>query len=159
MPDLLSAVAREIQQTKPFRSKGHEAVVALLRTADVVQTYIAKVLDPHGITAQQYNVLRILRGAGPKGLPTLAIADRMIERAPGITRMIDRLEAKGWVARERRSADRRCVDCTITASGLELLAELDDVVDCADREAVRALDDARLDQLVKLLDEMRAAHA
>ncbi len=154
-----SAIAREIKQTKSFRSRGHEAVVALLRTADVLTTHMATVLEPHGITPQQYNVLRILRGAGPKGLPTLAIAERVIERAPGITRIIDRLEAKGWVKRERRSADRRCVDCSITPTGLELLANLDEVVDRADRASVEALDDARLDQLVRLLDEIRASHA
>lgn len=114
-------------------------------------------LEPHGITEQQYNVLRILRGAGPGGLPTLAIADHMVERAPGITRMIDRLEAKDLVCRARRSADRRCVDCTITPAGLALLAGADADVERADDGLLGTLDDVRLERLVKLLDEIRAA--
>src|SRR5947199_10599404 len=79
--------------------------------------------------SQQYNVLRILRGVGPRGLPTLTIAERMIERTPGITRMIDRLEAKGLVARETRPDDRRYVHCRITEEGLKLLRLIDGSVE------------------------------
>src|ERR687897_938950 len=101
MRDETSALQKEIRQTRPFQSRGQEAVLALMRTTDLARRVIGKVLEPYDVTAQQYNVLRILRGAGEAGLPTLDIADRMIEQAPGITRLIDRLEAKGLVRRER----------------------------------------------------------
>ena len=96
-----SAVQREIRQTKPFATPDEEATVALFRTADVLRGEAERALAEHGITAQQYNVLRILRGSHPEPLPTLEIAERMIERAPGITRLLDRLEAAGLVSRKR----------------------------------------------------------
>src|SRR3954466_7364516 len=94
-------IAQEIKQTRPFRTQREEASVALLRTADLLRRMIGTVVEPRGITAQQYNVLRILRGAGDDGLPTLDIAERMIEQTPGITRLMDRLEAKKLVVRKR----------------------------------------------------------
>jgi MarR family transcriptional regulator, organic hydroperoxide resistance regulator len=115
-------------------------------------------VETHGITGQQYNVLRILRGAEPDGLPTLTIARRMIERAPGITRMIDRLEAKGLVARERRGEDRRCVHCRITRTGLELLRALDAPVSTAERAAFDVLTDREMANLTALLERVRGAH-
>src|ERR1051326_91268 len=86
----------------------------LLSTADRIRTLFETVCAPFDITGQQYNVLRILRGAEPNGLPTLTVADRVIEKTPGITRMIDRLESKGLATREIRPHDRRCVYCRIT---------------------------------------------
>jgi DNA-binding MarR family transcriptional regulator len=114
------------------------------------------VLLAHGITWQQYNVLRILRGAGPAGLPTLAVGDRMLERTPGVTRLVDRLVAKGLVARARGTADQRQVLCRATPAGLELLARLDAPVDEADDFMMSALDDRDLTTVVELLDRMRA---
>jgi DNA-binding MarR family transcriptional regulator len=137
----------------------HRALLALFRAADRVKGVVSVVIEPHGVTLQQYNVLRILRGAEPEGLPTLAIAERMIERAPGITRMIDRLERLGLVIRERRADDRRCVHCRITRTGLELLAELDRPVDAADRRAFSALTAAELDRLILLLEKVRVIPA
>src|SRR4051812_15599075 len=78
----------EIKQRKPFQSPAHEAVIALLRTADLVRRQITALIEPHGITMQQFNVLRILRGGGADGVPTLDVADRMIEQAPGVTRLL-----------------------------------------------------------------------
>jgi DNA-binding MarR family transcriptional regulator len=132
--------------------------VALWGSADRVKAYLGSMVEPHGITLQQYNVLRILRGAEPEGLPTLTIADRMIERTPGITRMIDRLEGKGLVSRERRGGDRRCVHCRITGAGLALLKSLDDAVTEADRGAFGALSNAEMAQLTELLERVRNAH-
>src|SRR3981081_4191954 len=117
-------IVQELKQTRPFPSKAQEAAVALLRTADVVRRLFGAVVEPEGITVQQYNVLRILRGAGERGLPTLEIADRMIETTPGITRLIDRLETKKLVVRVRCLTDRRQVFCRITVSGLSLLNAL-----------------------------------
>ena len=116
------------------------------------------VCAPFDITGQQYNVLRILRGAGSEGLPTLTIAERMIERAPGVTRMVDRLEAKGLVARETRSDDRRRVHCRVTEKGLDLLKLLDAPVEQFNAAAFRGLSRAELGQLVTLLEKTRGAH-
>src|SRR5918911_4834242 len=137
-----------VKKTRPRGKKGSQpppaqtAYVALLSTADRVRAFFETVCAPFDITGQQYNVLRILRGAEPDGLPTLTIAERVIERTPGITRMIDRLEAKGLVGREIRPHDRRCVYCRITKKGLKLLELLDKPVAKFNRAAFRALSDA-----------------
>jgi DNA-binding MarR family transcriptional regulator len=148
----------EIQQRKPFRSRGQELVVGLLRTSDLVRRAVDRTLAPYDVTPQQYNVLRILRGAGESGLPTLEISDRMLEQAPGITRLLDRLEAKGWVRRERCPQDRRQVLCWLTAPGLALVERLDDPIDAADREAVAMLSAADQERLLRLLEAIRAGH-
>ncbi len=154
----MTSLHEAIGQARPFRSKSQEALVGLLVAADRVGTSFARLLEPHDLTPQQYNVLRILRGAEPEGLQTLAIVDRMIERAPGITRMIDRLEQKGLVRRERRGDDRRCVQCRITAEALELLQGLDQPVARFDRQALRMLDAEELAQLAEMLDRVRLGH-
>lgn len=148
-------ILKELKQTRPFASPAQEATVSLLRTADVVNRLVDRVIERHGITGQQYNVLRILRGAGEKGLPTLEIAERMIEQTPGITRLVDRLEAKKLVTRERCPTDRRQVYCRISAAGLALLAKLDEPVrDGADR-ALHQLSKKEIAQLLELLDRAR----
>ena len=152
-----SALQREIRQTRPFRSKRQEAALGLLRAADLVRRVIGGVLEPHGVTTQQYNVLRILRGAGPEGLPTLEIANRMVEQTPGITRLLDRIEAKGWVLRKRCPDDRRQVLCTIARDGLELLERLDAPMDAVDDLALTALSDSQVATLIRLLDKARAS--
>lgn len=149
-------IAEEIHQTRPFRSPAEEAVVTLLRTAEVVRGRIAAALSGEDLTLQQYNVLRILRGAGPRGLPTLEIAERMVERTPGITRLLDRLIAKGYVVRERCSEDRRRVYALLTRKGRELVDRLDDPVDAADRAAMAGLPAKELRTLVRLLDRVRS---
>lgn len=118
----------ELQQTRPFASPAEEALVALMRTSALVRRAIAQRVEPYGISPAQYNVLRILRGAGEKGLPTLAVRDRLIEEAPGITRLIDKLEDAGFVRRDRKGGDRRKVHCCITPSGLALLDAMDKLV-------------------------------
>jgi DNA-binding MarR family transcriptional regulator len=154
-----SAIQHEIHQSKPFRTRSQEGVVALLRTADVVRRYIGRVLEPFGVTTQQFNVLRILRGAGPEGLPTLAIGERMIEEAPGITRLLDRLEAKGLVRRERCPEDRRQVLCYATPAGLELLGRIDGAMNDADEQGLGMLSDEDKVELLRLLDAVRAGHS
>lgn len=152
-----SLIQREIRQSKPFRSKGQEAIVALLRTADVVRRQMARVVEPQEITLQQYNVLRILRGAGPEGIPTLSISERMIEEAPGITRLLDRLEAKGLVRRQRCPEDRRQVLCWLTPAGQSILERLDGAVDEADDAVLGGLSAEEKAELVRLLDAIRAS--
>jgi DNA-binding MarR family transcriptional regulator len=153
-----SAVQREIRQRRPFRSRSQEGVVALLRTVDLVRRLLSHVVDGHGITLQQYNVLRILRGAGAEGLPTLEIAERMIEQTPGVTRLLDRLEAKRLVRRARCPRDRRQVLCFATPAALKLLDELEDPMDRADRAALGMLAPAQVDGLIELLDRIRTGH-
>ncbi|MBI2215070.1 MAG: MarR family transcriptional regulator [Acidobacteria bacterium] len=153
-----SQIQREIKQTKPFRSLAQEAAISLLRTADLLRRRIEGVMTSNDVTPQQYNVLRILRGAGTAGLPTLEIGERMIEQAPGVTRLLDRLEIKRLVRRERCLHDRRQVLCYITEAGLELLAALDDPVDQADEGAMSGLSKAEIKTLIGLLDKLRAIH-
>jgi DNA-binding MarR family transcriptional regulator len=135
-----------------------DAYVTLMATADRVRASYERIYAPFEITAQQYNVLRILRGAEPEGLPTLTIADRMIERTPGVTRIVDRLESNGLVKREIRPSDRRRVYCRITKKGLNLLELLDDPVEEANHAAFRALTVPELKQLIVLLDKTRRVH-
>ena len=156
MPTRTSKLRDELKQTRPFSSSAHEAVVSILRTAALVQRRIAQVVEGSGITIQQYNVLRILRGAAPVGLPTLAIRDRMIEEAAGITRLLDKLEQAGHVVRERSTPDRRQVLCQITPAGLRLLTQLDEPVDIANDQALAMLDDSEKRDLVELLGAVRA---
>lgn len=158
MPRRSSTLRQEIKQTRPFRSSAEEVVVSILRTAAVLQRHLAQVVDDHGITIQQYNVLRILRGAGESGLPTLAIRDRMIEEAAGITRLLDKLESAGLVQRERSTPDRRQVLCHITTQGLRLITTLDAPMDVANQRSAAMLDDAEREELVELLSAIRAAY-
>jgi DNA-binding MarR family transcriptional regulator len=155
----MGSVKDEIKQTRPFASPADEAVVTLLRTADKLRTFLSTVIEPHGITLQQYNVLRILRGAGAAGLPTLEIAARMIEHNPGVTRLLDRLEAKKLVRRERCPEDRRQVLCYATALALRTLHDVDGPLEQAGHRAVAGLDRFALAELVRLLDVIRTAHS
>jgi DNA-binding MarR family transcriptional regulator len=152
----MGSIRDEIKQTRPFASRAEEGVVTLLRTADRVRAVLAAAVEPHGITLQQYNVLRILRGAGEDGLPTLEIATRMIETSPGITRLLDRLEAKGLVRRWRCPVDRRQVLCRASDRAAELLASLDQpMIDAASR-ALAPLGVRGTADLVRALDLIRS---
>ena len=152
-----SRIQQEIKQTRPFDSKAQEATIGLMRTADLVRRSVGEIVEPYGITPQQYNVLRILRGAGADGLPTLEIAERMIEEAPGITRLIDRLETKRLVVRVRCDKDRRRIFCRITREGLALLKKLDSPIRDADSLALGSMTSKELTQLVSLLDRARSS--
>jgi DNA-binding MarR family transcriptional regulator len=148
-------IREDLKQNKPFAAPSQEAAVALLHTADLVRRSVAAIVEPHGITPQQYNVLRILRGAGASGLPTLDIVERMVEETPGITRLIDRLESKKLVVRKRCKTDRRQVFCCITERGLALLDGLDEPLHAAEKAALGALSEKQLGQLLSLLDKAR----
>ena len=145
----------EAKQKHLVHSRQQAAVVSILRTANYVRRFSSPVFDQHGITWQQYNVLRILRGAGLGGLPTLDIAERMIEQAPGITRLLDRLEAKKFVRRERPSDNRRQVLCYITKPGLDLLRELDSPVRKQDNQVLHRLNESEIEELIRLLELAR----
>ena len=146
---------REAKPKQLVYSRQQDAVVSILRTANYLRRFSSPVFDQHDITWQQFNVLRILRGAGLEGLPTLDIAERMIEQAPGITRLLDRLERKKLVRRERPSENRRQVICYITKPGLDLLQELDTPVRNQDKQALHRLDESEIEELIRLLDLAR----
>lgn len=150
-----SRLQEELKQTKPFSSVYQEAALSVLKTADVFHRDTARLLDPYEITPQQYNVLRILRGAGAEGLPTLAIGERLLEETPGMTRLLDRMEFKGLVRRVRCEKDRRQVLCYLTDQGACLLATLDPVVEALDRKMAAGLTPAEAETLVELLERIR----
>jgi DNA-binding MarR family transcriptional regulator len=152
----LTSIELELRQTRPLSSRWEQGLLSLLRTASVAKRPTAKLVEPHGISTAQYNVLRILRGAGDDGMPTLSIRERLVEEAAGITRLIDKLVAAGLVRRERRSADRRQVLCWITPAGLEVLARLQDGIQKSHREVMGALTDDELQRLMALLEKVRA---
>lgn len=155
----VGTVRQAIQQNQPFQSDTHEALLTLLMTAEKVHWPYQELFARQDLTPQQYNVLRILRGAGKAGLPTLDIADRMVERTPGITRLIDRLVKKGLVERERSEQDRRQVWCHITREGLQVLRRLDKPTEALDAHALDPLNREEVRQLIRLLDRVRAATA
>jgi len=150
-----SRILEELQQRRPFRSPAQEAAVALMRTSWMVARAITRVVEPEGISVAQYNVLRILRGAGPEGLPTLGIRERLIEENAAITRLVDKLEQAGLVRRERTREDRRQVLCYITDDGLATLARLDEPVEAAIQHAMAPLDEPHLRELLAALDAIR----
>ena len=151
----MGTIGEEIRQTKPFADAAEEAVVTLVATANRVRDALSGPVDARGLTLQQYNVLRILRGAGASGLPTLDIASRMIEKSPGITRLLDRLEARRLVRRVRCPDDRRQVLCYATAEAQRVLDELDAPMKQSARELVAPLGTARTLALIELLDLIR----
>lgn len=150
-----TSVTDEIKQTRPFRSKSQEATVALLRTAHLLRRQVDAAVAQENLTHQQYNVLRILRGARAP-LPTMEISDRMIETACGITRLIATLEDKGLVRREQWPGDRRQVLCQITPAGLRTLDRLEEPMDRLDDSMAAHLTEQQLDALLDLLSELRS---
>jgi DNA-binding MarR family transcriptional regulator len=145
---------QEIKQRKPFSGVEEEVVLAILRTADLVAVPMNEVLKPANLSVSQYNVLRILRGAG-EGLPCGEISERMVRRDPDLTRLLDRLEARGLVSRERDARDRRVVLASITPEALKLLEQLDDPVEASLRQSLAHVPKARLKTLLEILEEIR----
>jgi DNA-binding MarR family transcriptional regulator len=150
-PDLRS----EIQQRKPFRSREEEATLNLVRTASLVTGALELLLKPYGISPAQYNVLRILRGAGPKGLGRNEIRSRLLARMPDVTRLLDRMERAGLVRRERDAEDRRCVPTYLTGRGRVLLEHLEDPIAESHRRQFGHLAAEQLRALIELLTLVR----
>jgi DNA-binding MarR family transcriptional regulator len=145
---------RERLQQRRFQTLADEAVVSLLVTAEQIDQAVAPVWERHGVTADQYNVLRILRGVHPGGHPRNEVARRMIRRAPDVTRMLDRLARQGLVARVRNADDRRESIATITKAGLALLDRIDPDVRAVQQVVTAALSERELRQLVRLCDAL-----
>ena len=144
----------EIKQSRPFRSREEEAYLTLVRTADVLTRRVGDQIKDFNISETQYNVLRILRGAGPDGHPCSEVGARLLTRDPDVTRLLDRLEKRGLVTRARDASDRRVVTIRITPDGLALLDQLDAPMRRVDG-LLTHLGEARLGQLIDLLNEAR----
>ena len=145
----------EIAQKRPFGSLEQEAHLAVQRTAALLAHAMAETIKPLGLTPTQYNVLRILRGAGENGLCRNEVRDRMIAQVPDVTRLLDRMEETGLIERSREGADRRYVTTRITPEGLRLLAELDEPVADCHRRLLGHMQPESLRKLIDLLAEAR----
>jgi DNA-binding MarR family transcriptional regulator len=146
----------ELKQTKPFKSPAEEALISLQRTADRMLREITQFMKNWGISPTQYNVLRILRGAGPQGLCCGEISDRMITHDPDITRLLDRIEKLGWIERARSTKDRRVVQAKITKTGLELLRQMDKPIEEFISRTTDHMSEKNLRDLIQLLAELRS---
>jgi len=147
----------EIRQTRPFASLEQEAFLSCGRTWAVLEHAFSEGIKPYGITLTQYNVLRILRGAGQEGLCRAEVMERMIAQVPDATRLLDRMEVAGLIERKRDAADRRFVTTRITSHALRLLQEMDRPVQALHRRHLGALDQPELRRLIDLLGRIRAA--
>ena len=146
---------QELKQQKPFRSLHQEAQISIVRTSNMLTNDFEQMLKPHGITATQYNVLRILRGAEPRGLCRNEVAARLINRMPDATRLLDRMEEAGLVTRERAEGDRRLVTTQLTKKGRNLVDSLDDEVDEQEKKGLGHLSKQDLETLIELLALVR----
>src|ERR1700687_4639409 len=136
-----------------------QTFIALQRTADALAQDAEQLLKAQGLTGAQYNVLRILRGAEPAGLACRDIGERMISHAPDMTRLLDRMEKRGMITRQRQTDDRRVVKTRITSSGLGLLKHLDQPVRELHKRQFHHIPAARLKILAELLEEIRVGGA
>jgi DNA-binding MarR family transcriptional regulator len=148
-------LAAEIQQTKPFASLEEEAVLNILRTAEVLGQASAAFLREYDLSSTQYNVLRILRGAEPAGATCSQVSDRMINHDPDITRLLDRLESRNFITRDRSKEDRRVVITRITPSGLELLSRIDRPLRAFLKARLGKFDQPGLTSLIGQLEQIR----
>ena len=152
---MVDRLRTEIKQQKPFGSLEEETYLNLQRTAAALTQKVLHLLKPFGLSPAQYNALRILRGAGPGGLPCKEISLRMITHDPDVTRLIDRLEKEDLVERRRESSDRRVIMVRITRKGLKVVADLDRPVAELHLEQLAHMKRRDLRSLVDLLESAR----
>ena len=152
-----STLREEIRQNKPFNSREQEALLSVVRTSADLMDRFEIFLRPYGITATQYNVLRILRGAEPEGLCRNELRDRMLTRMPDVTRLLDRMEEAGLVERTRDSDDRRMVTSRITKRASQLLATLDPLVIENEKHFFSGISQDQIQTLIDVLEAIRHA--
>lgn len=150
-----STLRKEIHQTKDFDSTEAELFLNVLRTAEALSAGPNTLFRAAKLTSSQYNVLRILRGAGKEGLPCGAIVERMVNRDSDMTRLLDALEAKNLVRRRRSDRDRRVYVAEITAAGRNKLTKLDDPIREIHRARLGHLSPEKQQRLIRLLEEAR----
>jgi DNA-binding MarR family transcriptional regulator len=148
----------KVRKGRGFDSLEQEVFLNLWRTYDRLRALEDQLFGRHDLTAQQYNALRLLRGARPDGLRTLDLAARLVSRAPDITRLLDRLEQRGLIVRARPPENRREVWVGITAAGLALLEELAGPVRACHAHQLGHLTAAQLEALADLLRAARRPH-
>jgi DNA-binding MarR family transcriptional regulator len=149
---MASKLAEESKQRRSG-SLEEEAVLNVFRTAEVLNQGAEAFLKAYGLTRTQYNVLRILRGAGPEGMPCSQLGERMIARDPDITRLLDRMESGGFVERARSCKDRRIVNTRITSKALKLIGEMDQPLIKLLHSKLGRLGKSRISQLIDLLEQ------
>jgi DNA-binding MarR family transcriptional regulator len=152
----MSKLQAEIKQSKPFDSLEEELMLNLTRTAAVLGHELEQKLRPHGLSGTQYNVLRILRGAGAEGLMQCEVGARLVAQVPDVPRILTRMERAGWVQRVRGTEDRRAVHTTLTEKGLELVNGLDAVVPGGARGMFSELSREEMEQMCELLVKARS---
>jgi DNA-binding MarR family transcriptional regulator len=153
LPSFFMTIEEEIKQTK-FKSTQQKAVLNLLFTSSWIQNKQREIFEPFGITGQQYNILRILRGQHPKTISAVEIKSRMLDKNSDVSRLLDRLIAKNLVKKSQCPNDKRATDIVISDSGLSLLKELDSVISTMDKKLIKlSADEAQL--LNDLLDKCR----
>ena len=157
MYSMFDELQKELKQTKPFRCGEEAAFLAIQLTAEVLKTSLNELFKSKDLTPAQYNVLRILRGAGEDGISCREVGERMITHDSDVTRMLDRLENRGLIKRERQANDRRVVLTFITEDGRALLDELDTPVMEFNKKHLGHLTEKELVTLGKLLDKVRKA--
>jgi DNA-binding MarR family transcriptional regulator len=150
-----SDLQAELKQKKPFPRVTAEALLSVLRTAAVLEHQLTEVLKPYGITHTQYNVLRILRGAGADGLCGREVGARMVSRVPDVSRLLDRMEDTGLISRERDAGDRRHVTARITRKGLALLDQSTPELEAVERARAGKIPTGQLQQLIEVLSTVR----
>lgn len=147
---------QELKKKRPFDSPEQAAALNILRTSDRLQTRFLRLFRTYGLTPSQYNVLRILRGEG-RPLPCQEIAARTIQVVPALTGLLDRLQRRGLVRRQRCTDDRRVVHVELTEKAARLLGELDEPLRAAHRRLLGHLSRAELQTLSSLLEKARSA--
>jgi MarR family 2-MHQ and catechol resistance regulon transcriptional repressor len=150
----MMSLQHEIKKRSPFASARQEAMLNVWRTGDLAQNRFGKLFRKYGVTASQYNILRILKG-NDRPLPCLEIASQMIQAVPAITRLIDQLDQAGLITRERSADDRRVVFVEITAKGRKVVKDLDGPVEKLHDELLSALTTAEAKELSRLLEKAR----
>jgi len=146
---------QELKQTKESWSIHTEAYLNLQRTAELQLDELAALLKNYGLTAPQYNVLRILRGAGEAGIPSSLIGERMLNRDSDITRLVDRLVAAGHCNRTKGKLDKRVTNVTITELAMQLLERLDKPVDELHRRQFGQLSEEEAGTFIGFLESVR----
>jgi DNA-binding MarR family transcriptional regulator len=152
---MVGKLQSEIQQHKPFASVEAEAFLNILRTADGLTRDLEAMLKPYGLTSTQYNLLRILRGAGDAGATCSEIAERMIKRDPDVTRLLDRMEKLGLLKRSRQAKDRRVVIATVTPKGRQMADDLDAPINEFHAHRLQALSRDKLADLIADMERIR----
>ena len=145
----------ELKQTRPFPRRSAEAAVSVMRTAAILEHELNEVLKPSGLTVTQYNVLRILRGAGEKGLCGREVGERLVSPVPDVSRLLERMEDVGLLSRERDASDRRHVTARLTESGRRLLEAVTPALEAVERSRFGRLSESALQAMITSLAQVR----